>query len=181
MRVGIAHHLGWAVAVTAAADHLVVDRRRIALLEPGLPVAPVEHESRGLDDVGLARLVARVRASAERATTAALEDLAAAVAEPIVSLSLRAWPFDFPDDIAVLRRPPYDARADSVMYLQVVDDVAQALGWAVHRYDAKQVERHAAVLLGGQAADVLSAPRAQWGPPWTKDHRTSFAATVVAS
>ena len=26
MRVGIAHHLGWAVAVTATTDHEVVDR-----------------------------------------------------------------------------------------------------------------------------------------------------------
>ena len=44
MRLGIAHHLGWATAVTAAADHRVVDRRRIELIEPGLPPAPVHHE-----------------------------------------------------------------------------------------------------------------------------------------
>jgi hypothetical protein len=29
LRVGLADHLGWAVAVTAGADHSVVDRRRI--------------------------------------------------------------------------------------------------------------------------------------------------------
>jgi hypothetical protein len=29
LRVGIADHFGWAVAVTASADHEVVDRRRI--------------------------------------------------------------------------------------------------------------------------------------------------------
>jgi len=181
VRVGIAHHLGWAVAVTATAGHRVVDRRRIELLEPGLPVAPVEHEGRPLDDAGLAQLVARVRAAAARATAAALDDLAAAVAEPIVSLSLRAWPFDFPDEIAVLRRPPYDARADSVMYLQVLDDAARARGWAVHCYDAKQVERQATVQLGRNAQEILYGPRAVWGPPWTKDHRTALAATVVAS
>jgi hypothetical protein len=50
VRVGIAHHLGWAVAVTASAGHVVVDRRRIELIEPGLPTAPVEHEARHLDD-----------------------------------------------------------------------------------------------------------------------------------
>jgi hypothetical protein len=181
VRVGIAHHLGWAVAVTAAPGHRVVDRRRIELLEPGLPVAPVEHEGRPLDDAGLARLVEMVRESAMRATTAALDELAAAVSEPIASLSLRAWPFDFPDDIAVLRRAPYDARADSVMYLQVLDDAARARGWAVHRYDAKQLERQATAVLGGKARDVLYGPREVWGPPWTKDHRTALAATVVAS
>jgi hypothetical protein len=38
VRLGIAHHLGWAVAVavTASADHTVVDRRRIELIEPGM-------------------------------------------------------------------------------------------------------------------------------------------------
>jgi hypothetical protein len=35
MRLGIAHHLGWAIAITASADHEVIDRRRIELIEPG--------------------------------------------------------------------------------------------------------------------------------------------------
>src|SRR5205823_3366816 len=38
--VGIYDHLGWAVAVTALGDHHVVDRRRIDLLEPGMPTMP---------------------------------------------------------------------------------------------------------------------------------------------
>jgi hypothetical protein len=49
VRLGIADHLGWAVAVTASADHEVVDRRRIALIEPGLSQAPIHYESRRLD------------------------------------------------------------------------------------------------------------------------------------
>ncbi len=44
MRLGIAHHFGWAVAVTASTDYRVVDRRRIALIEPGVPTAPIHHE-----------------------------------------------------------------------------------------------------------------------------------------
>jgi len=51
----------------------------------------------------------------------------------------------------------------------------------VHCYDAKQVERLAAALLGRRADDVLYGPRAVWGPPWAKDHRTALAATVTAS
>ena len=126
MRLGIAHHFGWAVAVTAAADHQVVDRRRIELIEPGMPAAPIHHDGKPLDDAAVAVLVARVRASAVRATSAALDELADGLPEPIVSMSLRAWPLDFPDDIAVLRRPPYEARADSVMYRQVLAEVAHA-------------------------------------------------------
>src|SRR3954449_1783316 len=140
MRVGIAHHFGWAVAVTAAPDHRVVDRRRIALVEPGVPVAPIHSDGKGLDDGAVAAMVARVRASAARATAASLDELAAAVGEPIVSLSLRAWPGDFPDDLATQRRVPYEARADSVMYRQVLDDAARARGWAVHFFDAGDVE-----------------------------------------
>ena len=68
MRLGIADHLGWAVAVTASADHQVVDRRRIELIEAGLPTAPIEHDVQPLDDAAAAALVAEVRASAVRAT-----------------------------------------------------------------------------------------------------------------
>ncbi len=180
MRVGMAHHLGWAVAVTASADHRVVDRRRIALVEPGMPAAPVHHEGKPLDDDAAAELVARVRASAGRATAAALDELAAAVREPVVSLSLRAWPLDFPADIAVQRRVPYEARADSVMYRQVLDDAARARGWAVHVFDAGDVVARAAALLGDRTDEVLHGPRAALGPPWTRDHRMALAATVVA-
>ena len=79
MRVGIAHHLGWAVAVTASAGHVVADRRRIELIEPGMPAAPVEHEAKPLDDAAAARMVAEARASALRATSASLGQLAAAL------------------------------------------------------------------------------------------------------
>lgn len=189
VRLGIAHHLGWAVAVTATADQEVVDRRRIELIEAGLPPAPVHHEGgphelhrRGdpLTDEALAALVAEVRASVVRATAAALDELALALPEPIESISLRAWPADFPTDIAVQRVSPHESRADSVMYRQVLADQALARGWTVHRFDAKTVESEAARLLGQDADSLLRAPRAHLGPPWTKDHRLAFAATIVA-
>lgn len=39
MRLGVAHHFGWAVAVTASDEHRVEDRRRIELIEPATIVA----------------------------------------------------------------------------------------------------------------------------------------------
>lgn len=179
MRVGIAHHLGWAVAVTAS-GHRVVDRRRIELVEPGTATAPIHHEGKPLDDAAAAALVAEVRASASRASAASLDELAAAISEPIVSMSLRAWPVDFPDDIVVLRRVPYEARADSVMYRQVLAELARERGWHVHLYDAKDVESRAASILGERADEVLRGPRATLGPPWGKDHRMALAATIIA-
>jgi hypothetical protein len=181
VRLGIADHLGWAVAVTASADHEVVDRRRIELVEPGITSAPIHYESRHLDVGATAALVAQVRASAARATSAALDELAAALPAPIVSISLRDWPPDFPDDIAVQRRAPWEARADAVMYRQVLADLARARDWEVHLYDARDVVDLAVGMLAERADDVLRGPRASLGPPWAKDHRVALAATIVAA
>lgn len=181
MRLGIAHHLGWAVAVTASADHRVADRRRIDLVEPGVATAPIHHEGKPLDDAGAAALLAEVRACALRATSAALDDLAGALDAPITSMSLRFWPPAFPTDIAVLRRAPYEARADSVMYREVLAELAHVRGWEVYLYEAHEVESRAARLLGTRADDVLNSPRVDLGPPWTKDHRMALAATVTAA
>jgi hypothetical protein len=188
MRLGIAHHYGWAVAVTAAPGGEVVDRRRIELIEDGLPSAPVHHEGgphelhrtgEPLDDDALAALVLSVRASVARATSDSLDVLSSALPEPIVSMSVRTWPDDFPSDIATQRRAPYESRADSVMYCQVLADLARDRGWAVHRYDAKTVEDDAARILGERAREVLHGPRSTLGPPWSKDHRIALAATIV--
>jgi hypothetical protein len=188
MRIGIAHHYGWAVAVTASADHDVVDRRRIELIESGLPAAPIHHEGgphllhrRGepLDDDSLAALVAEVRASVVRAASTALAELAAAMPEPIETISVRGWPADFPEDIARLRRAPYESRADSVMYCQVLAEIAGEWGWSVHTYDAKSVEGDAMRILGERGDELLRRPRTTLGPPWSKDQRMALAATIL--
>ena len=180
MRVGIADHLGWAVAVTASDDHAVVDRRRIALVEPDVSPAPIHYESGGLDVAVTTALVAEVRASVARAASAAFDELATALPGPVLSISLRTWPPDFPDDISVQRRAPYEARADAVMYRQELAELAHARGWEVHLYDAKAVVGQAVALLTDRADEVLEGPRARLGPPWTRDHRVALAAAIVA-
>jgi hypothetical protein len=166
--------------VTASDDHEVVDRRRIALIEPGVSAAPIHYESRRLDVATTAALVAEARASVARAASAALDEIAATLCAPVRSISLRAWPLDFPDDIAVQRRAPYEARADAIMYRQELAELAHARGWEVHFYAAKAVESQAAGMLAERAGEVLERPRLALGPPWTKDHRVALAATVVA-
>jgi hypothetical protein len=178
VRLGVYDHLGWAVAVTASAAHAVADRRRLELVEPGITPAPIHYESHRLDVAATAALVATVRASVARASSAALDDLATALPEPIVSISLRAWPLDFPEDIAVQRRVPYEARADAIMYRQVLAELAHDRGWDLHVYDAKAIEGQAARRLGDRAEEVLHGPRATLGPPWTKDHRIALAAAI---
>jgi hypothetical protein len=180
VRLGIADHLGWAIVVAASESHEVLDRRRIELIEPGISPAPIHYESRRLDVSATAALVAEVRASVARATSAALDEIATALAAPVRSISLRAWPPDFPDDIAVQRRAPYEARADAIMYRQEIAELAHARAWEVHLYDAKAVEDQAVSMLAERADEILQVPRATLGPPWSKDHRIALAATIVA-
>jgi hypothetical protein len=180
VRLGIADHFGWAVAVTASSDGTVVDRRRIELVEPGVTAAPIHYDSARLDLAATGELVARVRASVARRTSASLDALAEALPEPIVSMSLRAWPPDFPTDIAVQRRSPYEARADAIMYREILADLAHDRGWDLHLYDAGAVVGQLRALLADRTDDVLQGPRATLGPPWTKDHRTALAAAIVA-
>ena len=181
MRVGIFDHFGWAVAVTASADHAVVDRRRIELVEDGVTPAPIHYDSARLDVAATAALVAEVRASVARAASAGFDELASALPAPIASISLRVWPPDFPEDIEVQRRTPYEARADAIMYRQVLADLAQERGWAVSLYDPKTVMGQASDALGERAEEVLQGPRRTLGPPWTKDHRMALAAAITAS
>lgn len=180
MRLGIADHLGWAIAITASENHEVVDRRRIELVEPGVSEAPIHYESGKLDVAATTALVEEVRASIGRATSAALDELDGALPAPIQSISLRVWPPDFPEEIAVQRRVPYESRADPIMYRQELAGIAHARGWEVHLYDARAALDQASRILGERADAVLEGPRARLGPPWTKDHRVALAATVLA-
>jgi hypothetical protein len=180
VRVGIADHFGWAVVVTASPEHEVVDRRRIELIEPGMSQAPIHYDRGRLDVADTAALVAEARASVARAASSALDELAGALPSPVLSVSLRTWPRDFPDEIAVQRRSPYEARADAIMYRHELAELAHARGWDVHLYDARAVVDQAVRMLGERAAEVLDGPRERLGPPWTKDHRVALAATVVA-
>ncbi|MGI9616699.1 MAG: hypothetical protein ACR2QO_27530 [Acidimicrobiales bacterium] len=189
MHIGVAHHLGWAVLVTANDEFEVVDRRRVELVDQGLPAAPIHHRGGAhemheagdpLDDDGLEELVGEVRARAVALTRSALDDVID-VAGSIHSISLRDWPDDFPNDIATQRQAPYESQADSVMYRQVFAELARAHGWAEHRFDAKTIESQATDIVGERAEEVLHGPRMVLGAPWNKDHRTALAAIIVAS
>lgn len=179
LRVGIADHLGWAVAVTADGHGHVVDRRRLELVGPGVPNMPIHHESKSLDVEATEALVAQVRASVVEATAAALEELETELTEPVEVLAMRHLPDDFPTDIATQMAVPWEARADAVMYRSVMGEVAASRGWRVVTYDAKTVIADAVEILGPDADEILQSPKARLGPPWTKDHRLALAATLL--
>jgi hypothetical protein len=180
--IGVSDHGGWAVLVTVAGDGTLLDRRRVALVDEGLPKIP--HHSEGqvlpLDDA--VALVERVRVSAERHAKLVLNAVAMTVPGRILGVALRQCP-SLPPTIAE-RITDYRAQnlADWVMYRKALAAAAEARGWAVHWYDAKKVFDAASEALGIEDLDAhFLQVRRSIGAPWSKDHKLAMAAAIVAA
>ena len=179
--VGVSDHGGWAVLVTVDASGLLLDRRRVELVDKGLPRIPHHSEAQMLPIDEAVELVERVRASAERCAKTVLDDIAGTAPCRIVGIALRLCP-ELPSTIAE-RITNYRARnvADWVMYRQALAAAAGARGWAVHWYDPRQVHHLASKTLGVENLDDrFGELRRSIGPPWTQDHKMAMAAAVAA-
>lgn len=179
--IGVSDHGGWAVLVTVAGDGTLLDRRRVELVDEGLPKLPHHHEGQGLPLDKAVALVERVRVSAERHAVLALDAVTMAVPR-ILGVALRNCP-ELPPAIAE-RIKDYRAQnvADWVMYRKALASAAQARGWPVHWYDAKKVLGAASQALRVENLDAhfLRVRRAV-GPPWDKDHKLAMAAAIVTA
>jgi len=180
--VGIVDHGGYAVAVTTNVVGEPIDRRRLELLEEGLPPLPHHHEGQRLPLPEAVALVAKVRASAERTARTRLAELERDVGVPIVGVALRESP-ELPPTVEERIRD-YRAMcvADWVMYREIVAAAAMERGWRVHLFDAKTILDEGCSALGGCALleGKLAAARAHFGAPWQRDHRVAMAAAMVA-
>ncbi len=167
--VGVSDHGGWAVLVTVARDGTLLDRRRVELVDEGLPKIPHHSEGQRLPLDEAVELVERVRVSAERHAVLALD--AVTKCPPL------------PPTIAE-RIKDYHAQnnADWVMYRQALASAAEARGWPVHWYDAKSIFGAAsqALRLENLDAHFLKLRRAV-GPPWNNDHKLAMAAAIVTA
>src|SRR5215472_6929610 len=136
--IGVSDHGGWAVLVTVARDGTLLDRRRVELVDEGLPKPPHHHEGQGLPLDEAVALVERVRVSAEKHAVLALDAVTMAVPR-ILGVALRNCP-QLPPAIAE-RIKDYRAQnvADWVMYRKALASAAEARGWHVRWYDAKKV------------------------------------------
>jgi len=180
--IGVSDHGGWAVLVTVASDGTLLDRRRVELVDEGLPKIPHHSEGQGLPIEEAVALVGRVEASAKRHSTLVLDAVAATVPGRIVGVALRQCP-ELPATIAE-RIKDYTAQnvADWVMYRKALAAAAEGRGWTVHWYDAKKVFDAASEAL--RVADIdahFIKLRKTIGPPWNKDHKLAMAAALVAA
>ncbi len=180
--VGVSDHGGWAVLVTVASDASLLDRRRAELVADDLPAIPHHTNAQTLPMNEAVALVERVRASAELHARRALDDLALALPGRIAGIALRRCP-ELPPTIAE-RIADYRARnvADWVMYRQALAGAAQARGWAVYWYDAKNAFDIAREALGIEDLDAHFARlRKSIGAPWSQDHKLAMAGAIAAA
>jgi hypothetical protein len=179
--IGVSDHGGWAVFVTMARDGMLLDRRRVELVDEHLPKIPHHSECQRLPLDEAVALVERVRASAEKHAALALDAVAIAVPH-ILGIALRTCP-QLPPTIAE-RIQNYRAQnvADWVMYRKALASAAEARGWPVHWYDSKKVSDAAGQALHVEDFDAhFLQMRKALGPPWNGDHKLAMAAAIAAA
>lgn len=179
--IGVSDHGGWAVLVTADGHGTLLDRRRVELVDAGLPKIPHHSEGQGLPLDKAVELVERVRASAERHAKLVFDAVAKEVPANILGVALRQCPA-LPPTIAE-RITNYRASnvADWVMYRKALAAAAEARDWPVHWYDPRQVHAMASKALGVENLDTHFAQlRRSLGPPWGQDHKLAMAGAIAA-
>jgi hypothetical protein len=164
----------------------VVTRRRVTLLDAGLPTQPYEHATRAMEPGDADALIATVRSSASGTTERALERLVGEMSceHPIGALTIRTPPFEtLPASVAMVRAS-YQllCSADGLLYHLALTGAARRLGLEVQRCKRGNEIDAAAVALGvspkAVEAFVIGRGRPP-GPPWTAEHRRAYAAAIA--
>jgi hypothetical protein len=188
--LSVADHAGWAYVVGVAAPGrrpAVVERRRITLIEAGLPTLPYHHESLGMQVDAANALIARVRRSIAGCASRALREVVTDLtpAHPIVALAIREPPFpELPDTVEVVRQSyRLQCAADGMMYQLALCRAARDLGLEVDLCRRGEETALAAARLEvhpDAIASFVSGAGRPPGPPWTEEHRRAFAAGIAA-
>ena len=188
--ISVADHAGWAHVVCVAAPEdvpTIADRRRITLIDAGLPTLPYHHESLGMPEREANALIARVRRSIGGCTSRALQGIVAdlAPAYTVVALAIREPPFaELPETVAVVRQSyQLQCAADGMMYQFALCRAARDLGLEVHQCRRGEEDARAAARLNVHPQEVesfVTGTGRPSGPPWTQEHRRAYAAGIGA-
>ena len=187
--VSVAEHTGWAHLVCVAAPGLVpavIARRRVTLIDSGLPTQPYEHESTAMKQDQAEALIAKVRRSVAGRTSEALTRVVAELAptHAVVALAIRKPPFaDLPKTVAAVRESyRLHCAADGMLYQLAMCRAARRLGLDVHLYRRGDEMSWAAAQLGVTLPEIeafVGRAGRPAGPPWTQEHRQAFAAGIA--
>jgi hypothetical protein len=188
--VSVAEHAGWAHLICVAASGrapVVVARRRVALIDPGLPTMPYEHESAGMTEAEANALIARVHRSIAARTTLALQRVVTELSptHAAVALAIRKPPFpELPGTVRAVRESyRLQCAADGMLYQLAICHAARQLGLEVQLYRRGDEAAWAAQRLGvahGDVEEFVTGRGRPVGPPWTQEHRRAYAAGIAA-
>jgi hypothetical protein len=188
--LAVSEHTGWAYFVCVSARDgrpFVVSRRRITLIDGGLPTQPYEHDTRALAPDEAEALIAEVRKSVEKSTNAAIGRLVDEVSgeHPVAALAIRKPPFEkLPATVAAVHASyPVLCAADGMLYNLAIRKAAKRLGLEVQlfRRGDENAAAAAALEVSPEAVEefVTTSGRPS-GPPWTVEHRRAYAAAIAA-
>lgn len=187
---GISDHNGWAIFVSVTAQDgvpVVIDRRRVELIEPGLPNQPYEHETQGLPAAEAEKLVREVGESAGHCAERALSRLRSSLGATgeLVSIALREAPLsELPRTVAAAHASyPILVRADAKLYHHALCTAAASLGIGMamfKRGDEGPLAAKAAGIAVESLDRFLNGLRASLGPPWQRNHRDATARAIAA-
>jgi hypothetical protein len=184
--IGASDHYARAELVTLAARDgapVLLDRRRVALIDERLPMAPYHHEALEMELSAAIELVNRVRRSVQEHADAAIAPLVEE--HGAGALVLSASPFRrLPDALEeVLRSRALTNAADGMLYREALADAGARAGLEVHRLQRRSDPAVlAARELGVDRVDVTAMVAELGrlvGPPWQKDHKWATAAALI--
>jgi hypothetical protein len=165
---------------------VVIERRRVTLIDAGLPTLPYEHDSRAMTEDAANALIARLRRSIAARTFEALGRVAAELAPvyTVVAIAIRKPPFaGLPRTVAdVWKSYPLLCAADGMLYQLAICRAARKLEIDVHLYRRGEETSRAAEQLGvtaGEIEEFVSRTGRPSGPPWTQEHRRAYAAGMA--
>jgi hypothetical protein len=187
--VSVAEHTGWAHLVCVAAPGLVpavIARRRVTLIDSGLPRQPYEHESKAMRADDADALIAQVRRSIAARTAETLTRVVTELprAYAVVALAIRKPPFaELPETVAgVWESYRLQCAADGMLYQLAICRAARQLGLDVHMCRRGEETSRAAEQLGvtlRELEEFISRAGRPAGPPWTQEHRRAYAAGIA--
>ncbi len=188
--VSVADHTGWAHLVCVAARGnvpAVIARRRVALIDKGLPTMPYEHDTTAMREEEARAVIARVRRSIAARTSDALRRVVIelAPAHAVVAVAIRKPPFDaLPATVAAVRTSHrLLCAADGMLYQLAICRAARQLELDVHLCRRGDEMARAAQQLSVTPAEVeefVARVGRPAGPPWTQEHRRAYAAGIAA-
>ena len=182
---GISDHIGWAELVTLSVRDrapVILDRRRVELIEPGLPSAPYHHEGLELPLEEAEPIIRKSRASVVEHCRRVMDALKSTWG--VDAIVIQKSPYkELPESVSrVLASRPLTYAADGMLYREELVSQASAIGLVVHRFPRKSDQIAAASKALGLSASGLAAILAGFGKsvgaPWRKEHQQVAAAAL---